>query len=254
MKTSSLLTSLHERWMTPRVMAGNRGDDIVLAGSRGQQASATLSGLFDQTHRSTSLILAIDCVIIVLICQQISSISQSYLGRIAMLIWVVPLFVSILTWFSYRSRRAWAYWPGALILSVAAVIFFIFFLQYLFLVISGAVGGLLFMLIMGYASYSSFQRVRYHFSPLYRKGYTEFVPMPEVELEEGEMLAACPHCMAVLAIRPDLLSPSDTCPHCKQSLVSKDLARRHGWKATPEAQESESTNSEHAGIQNEEEE
>ena len=78
--------------------------------------------------------------------------------------------------------------------------------------------------------------------------------MPEVELEEGEMLAACPHCMAVLAIRPDLLSPSDTCPHCKQSLVSKDLARRHGWKATPEAQESESTNSEHAGIQNEEEE
>ena len=80
--------------------------------------------------------------------------------------------------------------------------------------------------------------------------------MPEVELEEGEMLAACPHCMAVLAIRPDLLSPSDTCPHCKQSLVSKNLAQRHGWKATPESQASENpnTNSVHDGIQTEEEE
>ena len=48
-------------------MAGNRGDDIVLAGSGGQRASATLSALFDQTHRSTSLILAIDSLIIVLI-------------------------------------------------------------------------------------------------------------------------------------------------------------------------------------------
>ena len=48
-------------------MAGSRGDDIVLAGSGGQRASATLSALFDQTHRSTSLILAIDSIIIVLI-------------------------------------------------------------------------------------------------------------------------------------------------------------------------------------------
>ena len=110
------------------------------------------------------------------------------------------------------------------------MLFFLLFLNYLFIVISGLGGAVLFTLIMGYASFSSFQRVRYHFSPLYRQGYTTFVPTPEADLEEGEMLAACPSCMAVLAIRPDLLSPSDTCPHCHNPLVSKELAKRHGWE------------------------
>ena len=209
-------------------MAGNRGDDIVLAGSGGQRASATLSALFDQTHRSTALILAIDSLIIVLIAWDLASVAQPYVGRVALLMWAVPLFVTTSTWFSYRSRRGWAYWPAALIIAIACVIFFLLFLINLFSVITGQVGGLLFMLIMGYASYSSFQRVRYHFSPLYRQGYTTFIPTPEADLEDGEMLAACPTCMAVLAIRPDLLSPSDTCPHCKSPLVSKELAKRHG--------------------------
>ncbi len=211
-------------------MAGNRGDDIVLAGSGGQRASATLSAIFDQTHRSTSLILAIDSIIIVLISQQISAALQPLLGSSAMLLWVAPLFICTFTWFSYRSRRSWAYWPAAGILGIASVIFFLLFLQYLYFLISGLVGGLLFMLIMGYAAYSSFQRVRYHFSPLYRQGYTTFIPTPEADLEDGEMLAACPSCMAVLAIRPDLLSPSDSCPHCNKPLVSKELAKRHGWE------------------------
>ena len=211
-------------------MAGNRGDDIVLAGSGGQRASATLSAIFDQTHRSTSLILAIDSLIIVLLALEFSTLAQDYFGRVAILIWAIPLFITTSTWFSYRSRRSWAYWPAALIIAFASVIFFLFFLVNLFAVISGAAGGLLFMLIMGYAAYSSFQRVRYHFSPLYRQGYMTFIPTPEADLEDGEMLAACPSCMAVLAIRPDLLSPSDSCPHCNKPLVSKELAKRHGWE------------------------
>ena len=216
--------------MIPLSMAGNRGDDIVLAGSGGQRASATLSALFEQTHRSTALILAIDSLIIVLIAFDITSIAEPYLGQTAILIWTVPLFVTTLTWFAYRSRRNWAYWPAALIIGLASVLFFLLFLVNLYSVIQGAAGGLLFMLIMGYASYSSFQRVRYHFSPLYRQGYVAFIPAPETNLEDGEMLAACPSCMAVLAIRPDLLSPSDNCPHCNKPLVSKALARRHGWE------------------------
>ncbi|MGB0787560.1 MAG: hypothetical protein ACPGR1_06115, partial [Candidatus Poseidoniaceae archaeon] len=83
-------------------MAGNRGDDIVLAGSGGQRASATLSAIFDQTHRSTSLILAIDSLIIVLLALEFSTLAQDYFGRVAILIWAIPLFITISTWFSYR--------------------------------------------------------------------------------------------------------------------------------------------------------
>ena len=211
-------------------MAGDRSGDIVLAGSGGQQASMTLSTLFDQTHRSTSLALAIDSLIIVLIAWDIASVSQQYLGRLSMLIWAIPLFATTSTWFSYRSRRTWAYWPGAIILTLASLLFFLLFILNLYYVILGSVGSILFLLIMGYASYSSFNRMRYHFSPLYKQGYHTFVPTPEANLMDGEMLAACPSCMAVLAIRPDLLSPADTCPHCNSPLVSRDLASRHGWE------------------------
>ena len=211
-------------------MAGDRSGDIVLAGSGGQQASMTLSTLFDQTHRSTSLVLAIDSLIIVLIAWDIASVSQQYLGRLSMLIWAIPLFATTSTCFSYRSRRTWAYWPGAIILTLASLLFFLLFILNLYYVILGSVGSILFLLIMGYASYSSFNRMRYHFSPLYKQGYHTFVPTPEANLMDGEMLAACPSCMAVLAIRPDLLSPADKCPHCNNPLVSRDLASRHGWE------------------------
>ena len=211
-------------------MSGDRSEDIVLAGSGGQKASMTLSTLFDQTHRSTSLILAIDSLIVVLIAYDLSIVSETFLGQFSHLIWAIPLFATTTTWFSYRSRRAWAYWPGAIILTLASLLFLLLFILNLYYVILGSVGSILFLLIMGYASYSSFNRMRYHFSPLYKQGYHTFVATPEANLMDGEMLAACPNCMAVLAIRPDLLSPADTCPHCNNPLVSKDLASRHGWE------------------------
>ena len=228
--TSSFDTSILDWGPVACCMAGDRSEDIVLAGSGGQQASMTLSTLFNQTHRSTSLVLAIDSLIVVLIAYDLAIISEFYLGQLHHLIWAIPLFATTSTWFSYRSRRAWAYWPGAIILTLASVLFFLLFLINLYYVILGSVGSILFLLIMGYASYSSFNRMRYHFSPLYKQGYHTKISTPEANLMDGEMLAACPNCMAVLAIRPDLLSPADKCPHCNNPLVSRDLASRHGWE------------------------
>ncbi len=228
--TSSYDTSILVWELVAHSMAGDRSEDIVLAGSGGQQASMTLSTLFTQTHRSTSLVLAIDSLIIVLIAYDLALVSEVFLGQLSHLIWAIPLFATTSTWFSYRSRKSWAYWPGAIILTLASLLFLLLFILNLYYVILGSVGSILFLLIMGYASYSSFNRMRYHFSPLYKQGYHTFVSTPEANLMDGEMLAACPNCMAVLAIRPDLLSPADTCPHCKNPLVSRDLASRHGWE------------------------
>ena len=105
-------------------MAGNRGDDIVLAGSGGQRASATLSAIFDQTHRSTALILAIDSLIIVLIAWDFASVSQQYIGRGAMLIWAIPLFITTSTWFSI-AHVVVGHIGRSIIIAIAAVIFFL---------------------------------------------------------------------------------------------------------------------------------
>ena len=40
-----------------------------------------------------------------------------------------------------------------------------------------------------------------------------------IQLPANEMLAACPTCLAVLAVNPLLLSPEDKCPHCDSPLV-----------------------------------
>ena len=85
------------------------------------------------------------------------------------------------------------------------------------------------MLIMGYASYSSFQRVRYHFSPLYRQGYTTFISTPEVELEDGEMLAAITKLYGSSCHTTRLTLTLRYMP-TKNPLVSKELAQRHGWE------------------------
>ncbi len=168
--TSSYDTSILVWELVAHSMAGDRSEDIVLAGSGGQQASMTLSTLFTQTHRSTSLVLAIDSLIIVLIAYDLALVSEVFLGQLSHLIWAIPLFATTSTWFSYRSRKSWAYWPGAIILTLASLLFLLLFILNLYYVILGSVGSILFLLIMGYASYSSFNRMRYHFLSIIQTG------------------------------------------------------------------------------------
>ncbi len=49
----------------------------------------------------------------------------------------------------------------------------------------------------------------------------------DLELEEGEMFAACSSCLAVLAIRPNMLNVDDRCPHCNNNLVSEKNAAKY---------------------------
>ena len=76
------------------------------------------------------------------------------------------------------------------------------------------------MLILAWAIYSSVRFVRIHFHPVYKMGYSgHSVYDEDIDLQANEMLAACPTCLAVLAVNPLLLSPKDTCPHCDSPLV-----------------------------------
>jgi hypothetical protein len=84
---------------------------------------------------------------------------------------------------------------------------------------------------MIWAAIGTARRVRVHLLPTYQAAYTEKPIDLEAGLEPGEMLAACPHCLAVLAIRPEALSGEDRCPHCDGALVSPDMVARHDEEA-----------------------
>ena len=150
-----------------------------------------------------------------------SSASTAILGFVAVANFVI--------WSSYRNRTKWAYWPAATLILIAGLFFGINAIDSLFYVMTGNMGGLLFLFLTGWATFGSFRRFLYHFNPMYKIGYfNSDSSSMDFQLEHGEMLAACPKCMAVLAIRPSMLSSSDKCPHCQASLIDPELAAKYG--------------------------
>ena len=81
--------------------------------------------------------------------------------------------------------------------------------------------------LLGWAGLGSGRRAIFHWHPAYRAGYARLTSEQAFELQDGEMLAACPNCLAVLAIQPTMLGKSDRCPHCTASLVNDQLFNRY---------------------------
>ena len=206
-------------------MQPNRGDQLVVAGMKPNSLVARNS-VFDRIHRGTTFIVFIDGLIVMYLFWAIASIISPTLSKLVLGFVAV---VCYMTWNSYRSKVAWAYWPAAILICIAGLFFALNALDSIIFVISGNVGGLLFLFLTGWASIGSFRRFMYHFNPLYKSGYFNLESDGiDFQLEQGEMLAACPKCMAVLAIRPSMLSASDRCPHCQAPLIDPNLAAKYG--------------------------
>ena len=206
-------------------MGSSRGDQLVVAGMSPNSLTSS-NRVFDRIHRGTSFIVFIDGLIVMYLFWAISgmisaSASTATLGFVSV--------ANFIIWSSYRNRTKWAYWPAATLILIAGLFFGINAIESLFFVMQGNMAGLLFLFLTGWATLGSFRRFLYHFNPVYKTGYfNSDSNSMDFQLEHGEMLAACPKCMAVLAIRPSMLSSSDKCPHCQASLIDPELAAKYG--------------------------
>ena len=206
-------------------MGSSRGDQLVVAGMSPNSLTSS-NRVFDRIHRGTSFIVFIDGLIVMYLFWAISgmisaSASTATLGFVSV--------ANFIIWSSYRNRTKWAYWPAATLILIAGLFFGINAIESLFFVMQGNMAGLLFLFLTGWATLGSFRRFLYHFNPVYKTGYfNSDSNSMDFQLEHGEMLAACPKCMAVLAIRPSMLSSSDKCPHCQASLIDPELAANYG--------------------------
>ena len=209
-----------------KVMSTTRADDFVLAGSA--PSASTASDPIAHIHRGTSFIVLVDTGIVVylmaVILQSFTLISESNSSVIIIALALVGLSVYV----SYRQRRQWAYWPAVFILATASLMFtFVAFMNLISVLLGGSLSGLLFVFLMGWAGFGSGRRALFHWHPIYRSGYSNDSFNPLADLEEGEMLAACPSCLAVLAIRPLMLGNNDRCPHCSSLLVNENLYNKY---------------------------
>jgi hypothetical protein len=204
-------------------MAG-RADELVIAGMK-PHSIANNANPFLRLHRGISFILFVDSLIVLLIVSRLvsdfsNSTQTTSIGVLAALL--------MINWLAYRNRHPMVYWIGAGVIGLAGAFFGINALWALYSLITGSVSSLLWLLLFVWAMFGSFRRSLSHFHPGYKNAYAGRVEeIPGLELEPGEMLAACPHCMAVLAIRPDLLNPKDDCPYCQLPLVNPELASKY---------------------------
>ena len=207
-----------------QIMTGDRGGEIIPAGIAPSKITST-QNTFARVHRGTAFILAIDTLIIVIF---ISSLFETFLvdigaPQLAQVIIIVPAIAGGLIWTGYRRQKQWAYWPAAGVISLAALFFALLTIYDLM------TGSYLIAILLGWATFGSVRRVRYHFHPGYKASFFGEVEdnSMDLELEEGEMFAACSSCLAVLAIRPNMLSADDRCPHCNNNLVSERTAAKY---------------------------
>lgn len=205
----------------------NRGDNLVLAGAPPTRRS-NASSPFTVHHRSTVFILAVDLVLLGYGAIALATMFNTSLGTSGSVVLAV-LFGSV--WTGYRARKPWAYWPAVAAMSLTFLFFIVLVLLYLWSGLQGDLLNVLLAFLMLWAAVGTVRRVRVHLLPTYQAAYAERPVDLEASLEPGEMLAACPHCLAVLAIRPEALSGEDRCPHCNGALVSPDMVARHDEEA-----------------------
>ena len=180
-------------------------DDMILAGSRPQHSNP-----IDALHGRTSFVFVVDSIIVTFFI-------YSLFGNLA----ILPALFFLAVWSGYKSRAAWAYWFVPIIIGLLTLIFSLLLIANVYSLLTGNLGGLILAVILGYAIFSSIRFVRIHFHPVYQMGYSGHSVYDEgINLPSNEMLAACPTCLAVLAVNPLLLSPNDRCPHCDAPLVS----------------------------------
>ena len=207
-------------------MATNRADEMVLAGSAPTVAPG--SDPIAHIHRGTSFIVLVDGAIVVYLLALAFS-AMGYLNGVAGSVFLgLGVFTGLVTYGGYRNRKSWAYWPAVVILLLASTMFALLaMLNLLQAVFGGGFSSLLFGFLMGWAALGSGRRALFHWHPGYKMGYLRTNPMDSFNLQDGEMLAACPSCLAVLAIQPTMLGHADRCPHCSAALVSEDLINRY---------------------------
>tara|TARA_B110001452_G_scaffold261436_1_gene260224 strand:- start:302 stop:925 length:624 start_codon:yes stop_codon:yes gene_type:complete len=204
-------------------MAG-RADEMVIAGMK-PHTIANSENPFLRLHRGISFILFVDSLIVLLVITELVAGFSNSTQTIVLTVLSASLMIN---WLAYRNRHPMVYWLGAAVIALAGAFFAINAIFALYGLLTGSLYSILWLFLFSWAMFGSFRRSLSHLHPGYKNAYAgREESIPQLELEPGEMLAACPHCMAVLAIRPDLLNPKDNCPYCELPLVNSELASKY---------------------------
>jgi hypothetical protein len=177
----------------------------------------------DEAHRQSGWMLVFTiALLVVLLYSKLSMIPDGQSLFIILIILPLP-FVIIVTRAYFRKDNWSLPWVTMIwIVSIAAC--FLMMMIEISYAINGDTWAVVQSGLLLFLCWSMLQRLRFLRHPIFQawfEGVTSHSIHHE-RLQSDEVLALCPNCQSLLAIRPMNLSPTDECPNCGGILVSQE--------------------------------
>tara|TARA_B100001750_G_scaffold247095_1_gene271678 strand:- start:1034 stop:1582 length:549 start_codon:yes stop_codon:yes gene_type:complete len=132
-------------------------------------------------------------------------------------------------YFGFRNRRQWAYKLAMGHWLFLIMICIIIAIQDLYIGISGNILSLLMAGMLIFISVGMIKRFPTFSNPIFIAWYLGHSNklLATSNLDDGEMMGACPNCLSLLAVKIFELSHNDKCPNCNQNLVSDEIYQKY---------------------------
>ena len=182
-----------------------------------------------QAHRQSGimLILILSLLALVIIAQL-----TIYIGSSALIVVLLPLPFCVIAIKAYFDRQTWALSSIIGMWMVVIALCFVMMILEFMAASTGSTG------LWGYAQgflllflcWSMNQRLRVLRHPIFKAWYGGSTGelSQDIALLPDEVLASCPHCHSLLAVRPLNLSADERCPKCNFSLVLEESLALYG--------------------------
>ena len=181
-----------------------------------------------EAHRQAGWMLVFTLALIVFLLYSTLALIPGGQGLFLVLILIPTPFTVIITR-AYFHKQPWAL-PWVLviwILSIGAC--FLLMLIEIMSALSGDMWSVIQSGLLLFLCWSMSQRLNMLRHPIFRAWYDGVTPslVQNIALQPGELLAACPHCQSLLAVRADKLKIADLCPNCEGRLVLQSTVEKY---------------------------
>ena len=146
-------------------------------------------------------------------------------------IFSIAIMVGLMSiYFGFNNRRAWAYKFAMGHWLFLIVICMLIAIQDLFIGLSGNILSLIMAGMLIFISVGMIKRFPTFSNPIFMAWYLGHTSklLATSNLENDEMMGACPNCLSLLAVKPLELHHEDKCPNCNMNLVSRETYDKFG--------------------------
>lgn len=181
-----------------------------------------------RVHRSMSSTLLWLTLLFFFLLLSFSTGLKGSLFQIGIFISILTLTVGMTIYYGFSRRKVWAYR-----LAIVHWLFLILICSLITLLdlisgIQGSVMSAIMAILLIFIVIGMVKRFTTFSNPMFMAWYIGQSSniLASSKLQSNEMMAACPHCLSILAVKPLDLSGADLCPNCGNKLVSDEVVAK----------------------------